>query len=347
MKTAWVTAKKTVELLDREYRAPGPGEVSVAIQACGLCGTDLHFFRDYPAGGPGEGKPTPLGHEVAGLVRETGPGVEDLPPGTEVIVQNNVFCGICEPCLNGRTWLCRNIQTYMDDRAGLAEYLTVDRRMVVPYRGLSTQEAALAEPLTVALDVVREARLEPGHRVCVSGPGIIGLFCTMLARLSGAGHILVLGRKSSSPRGKRRLEAALLMGADETADTGDPAWSRGREQSFDRVLVTSPPRTIPPLLDLARFGAVVVFNGISFGSPGVEFDANQFHFRKLQLHASHAIPNWGFPLAFDLLKGGRVMPEGGFVSLITHRFPFHRIEQAFAAADSDREPVIKVMIDLA
>lgn len=346
MKTAWVTAKRTVELLDREYRKPGPGEVSVRIKACGLCGTDLHFFRDYPAGGPGAGSPTPLGHEVAGLVHETGPEVEGLAPGTEVIVQNHVSCGLCEACLNGRNRFCRNIRTYMNDRAGLAEYLTVDRRMVVPYRGLGFLSAALAEPLTVALDVVREAEIEPGQRVCVSGPGIIGLFCAMLARLSGAGHILVLGRGSGSPRGRRRLEAAAEMGADETADTGDARWTRGRQRSFHRVLVTSPPRTIPPLLDLACFGAVVVFNGISFGEPGIEFDANEFHFRKLQLRASHAIPNWGFPLAFDLLKSSPVMPKGGFDSLVTHRFPLDRLNEAFAAAESGQEEVVKVLIDL-
>lgn len=346
MKTAWVTARRSVELLEREYRKPGSQEIAIAVKACGICGTDLHFFRDYPAGGPGGGSPTPLGHEVSGIVHETGPDTDDLAVGTPVIVQNNVFCGRCTACLNGQTEFCSNIQTYMEDQAGLAEYLTVNRSMVIPYKGLTTEKAALAEPLTVALDVVRQAELEPGQRVCVSGLGIIGLFCTMLARLAGADHILALGRKADRPRGKRRLELAPAMGADETADTNDPLSLSSREQSYDRVLVTSPPQSIPPLLDLARFGAIVVFNGISFSNPGIEFDGNAFHFRKLQLRSSHAIPNWGFPRAIDLLRKNRSKPEGGFTSLITHRFSLEQLGEAFAAADSNQEPVIKTMVSL-
>ncbi len=346
MKTAWVTAKRTVKLLEREYRSPGPGEVTVAVKACGLCGTDLHFYRDYPSGGPGEGGLTPLGHEVSGVVYELGVGVEDLAVGTEVVVQNNVFCGRCDACLNGQTEFCSNIHTYMNDQAGLAEYLTVERSMVVPFSGLSMEESALAEPLTVALDIVRRAAIEPGHRVCVSGLGIIGLFCTMLARLNGADRILALGRKGGLPRGSRRLEAATLMGADEVVDTDDASWVDHRQERYDRILVTSPPRTIPPLLDIAGFGAIVVFNGISFSDPGIQFNANMFHFNKLELRASHAIPNWGFPRAMDLLRDRRAMPGGGFASLITHRFPLQRLEEAFVAAESDQEPVIKVMMDL-
>ncbi len=346
MKTAWVTAKRTVELLERQYRSPGPGEVTVAVKACGLCGTDLHFYRDYPSGGPGEGVPTPLGHEVSGAVYELGVGVEDLAVGTEVIVQNNVSCGRCDACLNGQRELCGNIQTYMSEQAGLAEYLTVDRSMVVPFSGLSMEEAALAEPLTVAMDVVRRAAIEPGHRVCVSGLGIIGLFCTMLARLNGADRILALGRKGGLPRGSRRLEAATLMGADEVVDTDDASWVDHRQERYDRILITSPPRTIPPLFDIADFGAIVVFNGISFSSPDIRFNANLFHFNKLELRASHAIPNWGFPRAIDLLRDTRAMPSGGFASLITHRFSLERLEEAFLAAESDQESVIKVMMHL-
>lgn len=346
MKTAWVTAKRTVKLAERQYRNPGPGEVAVAVKACGLCGTDLHFYRDHPAGGPGKGGPTPLGHEVSGVVHELGSGVENLAVGTKVAVQNNVACGRCDACLNGQSEFCSNIQTYMDDRAGLAEYLTVERSMVVPFAGLSMEEAALAEPLTVAMDVVRRAEIEAGQRVCVSGLGIIGLFCTMLARLNGADHIVALGRKGGLPRGRRRLETASLMGADEEVDTDDPEWARRKQNSCDRVLVTSPPRTISPLFDIAAFGAIVVFNGISFSDPVIQFNANTFHFNKLELRASHAIPNWGFPRAMDLLRDSRAMLNGSFASLITHRFRLQRLEEAFVTAESDQEAVIKVMMDL-
>lgn len=339
MKSAWVTAKKTIEVREEAYRKPGPGEVVVQIKTCGICGTDLHFYRDFP-----QKFPIPLGHEVAGTVYEPGGTVTDLQTGQSVIVQNNVSCGHCQPCLQGRPEHCRNIQTYMDDRAGMAEYLRVPRDMVVPYSQLDFSEAALAEPLTVALDVVRRARLEPFQDVCISGPGIIGLFCTGLAAAAGAGNIAVLGRSFASGRGKRRIEAAQSMGATDVFDTAEPGWldrvKRRFPEGFQKIMVTSPPRTIAPLFDLACFGADIVYNGISFPEPDVTFDANAFHFKKLTLAASHAIPNWGFPLAFKLLSQDVFQHK----ALITHSFPLDQIEEAFVTAGSAEQGVIKVLI---
>ena len=340
MKSAWVTAKRTIEIKDEEYRKPGPGEVVVQIKTCGICGTDLHFYRDVP-----QKPPIPLGHEVAGTVHELGEAVTDLQIGQSVIVENNVSCGTCQPCLQGRPALCRNIQTYMDDRAGMAEYLRVPRVMVVPYSQLDFSEAALAEPLTVALDVVRRAQLEPFQDVCISGPGIIGLFCTGLAAASGAGNIAVLGRSFGSERGKRRIQAAKAMGATDVFDTAEQGWKekvkRRFPEGFQKIMVTSPPRTIAPLFDLACFGADIVYNGISFPEPNIAFDANEFHFKKLTLAASHAIPNWGFPLAFRLLRQNVFEHK----NLITHSFPLERIEEAFTTASSAEEGAIKVLIN--
>ena len=341
MKSAWVTGKRTIQVKDEQYGKPGPGELVVRIRTCGICGTDLHFWRDLP-----QKPPIPLGHEVAGTVHELGGTVTDLEIGQSVIVENNVSCGSCQPCLQGRPDLCRNIQTYMDDRAGMAEYLRVPRNMVVPYSELDFSEAALAEPLTVAQDVVRRAKLEPFQDVCISGPGIIGLFCTGLAAAAGAGNIAVLGRSFRSERGRRRIEAAKSMGATEIFDTAEQGWlekvKRRFPEGFQKIMVTSPPGTIAPLFGLASFGADIVYNGISFPEPRLAFDANEFHFKKLTLAASHAIPNWGFPLAFRLLRQNAFDHK----NLITHSFPLERIEEAFDTAASSEQGVIKVLVTL-
>ncbi|UCB46494.1 MAG: alcohol dehydrogenase catalytic domain-containing protein, partial [Spirochaetota bacterium] len=149
MKSAWVTSKGKLEIRTEEYEKPKKDEVVVKIRACGICGTDLHFFNDFPAA-----HPIPLGHEVSGTIEETGREVQGLSPGDSVIVQNHVPCGKCESCRNGNVSLCRNIQTYMTDSAGMAEYLKVNQNMIVPYKALSHEEAVIAEPLTVALDLI-------------------------------------------------------------------------------------------------------------------------------------------------------------------------------------------------
>jgi L-iditol 2-dehydrogenase len=340
MKSYWVVGKRRIEERIIDYRPPGRGEASVRIESCGICGTDLHYYREFPSDDP-----LPLGHEVSGRVYETGPGVSGLKEGDGVILENHIACGTCRPCRENRPWLCRNIQTYMRDRAGLAEYLTVDSRMVVPYGGLDSVEAAMAEPLTVALDLMREASVEPYHNVCVSGPGIIGLFCVFLARRAGAGTVIALGHGMGTPRGRKRMSMAGELGATHLFDTDTPGWKeevRGLDVPIERVIVTSPPATIPDLLDLASFGAHVVFNGISFEKSTLSFDANYFHFRKLRLIASHAIPNWGFPLAFHILAENRA----AFKDLVSHRFPVRRLEEAFRTAVSPDQEYIKGIITL-
>jgi L-iditol 2-dehydrogenase len=339
MKTAWVIDKGKIEIRELHYEKPGPDEVVVKIHVCGICGTDLHFFNDHP-----ENRPTPLGHEVSGTVHERGSEVGSLSPGDTVVVQNHVPCGRCESCLQGNVSLCRNISTYMNDRAGMAEYLKVKKTMIVPFTGLNHMEAAIAEPLTVSLDLMREAGVQPFQNVLISGPGVIGLFCTKLARMAGVDTIIVVGRRGQTARGRKRFETARRMGADLVFDSDEPDWQEKlREMAppvIERMIVTSPPCTIPDMITLASFGTRIVFNGISFSEQEVTFNANDFHFKKLQLVASHAIPNWGFPRAFKLLNQQKL----GQRDLITHEYPFNRIDKAFHTATSHDEEVIKVSV---
>jgi L-iditol 2-dehydrogenase len=339
MKTAWATDMGKIEIREQPYEKPGPDEVVVKIHTCGICGTDLHFFNEHP-----ENRPMPLGHEVSGSVHERGSQVGDLSPGDTVIVQNHVPCGKCESCLHGNVALCRNIRTYMNDRSGMAEYLKVNKAMIVPFKGLDHREAAVAEPLTVSLDLMREAEVQPFQNVLISGPGIIGLFCTKLARMAGVDTIIVVGRRGQTARGKKRFETAMQMGADLVFDTDEPDWKEKlREMAphvIERMIVTSPLRTIPEMIPLTSFGTRIVFNGISFSEQDITFNANDFHFKKLQLVASHAIPNWGFPRAFKLLTQQKL----GHRDLITHDYPFNRIDEAFHTATSHDEEVIKVTI---
>ncbi len=298
--SAWVDKPKHIRKVSKELRDLQAGEVLVRVKACGICGTDLHFFNELP-----DKIITPLGHEVSGLIEAIGTGVNDLQLGTHVIVQNNVACTTCLSCLNQKPSSCSNIQTYMDDQAGMGEYLIVPRAMVIPFEGLSFVEATLAEPITVALDLCREADIALFDDVLIMGPGVIGLSCIALSRLRGAHKIVVVGRSLDSIRGKHREKVAYTLGADLVVDSAVPNWKEKLKEQFpnlfDRVIVTSPPKTIADGIGLAGFHGQIVFNGIDFADDRVTFHANDFHFSKKRLIASHAIPNWGFPQAFGLL----------------------------------------------
>ncbi|MFW6139481.1 MAG: zinc-dependent alcohol dehydrogenase [Spirochaetota bacterium] len=339
MKTAWAVDKKKIETNQIDYSPPGDDQVAVKIKACGICGTDLHFYNDLPGGSP-----IPLGHEVSGEIYQTGKNAASLKKGQPVVVQNHIPCGRCTNCLNGNYSLCKNILTYMEHSAGMAEYLVVPKKMVIPFEDLTHVEAAIAEPITVALDLTQEAKLEPMHSVLVSGPGIIGLCSIRLSKTAGAEKIAALGRNFETPRGRKRMEAARYMGAEWVYDTSTQDWKQNikkdHPEGFDRVIITSPPGTIPDLLEMACFGGVAAFNGISYKQESITFNANYFHFNKLKLNASHAIPNWGFPRAFRLLKENILQHD----VLVTHTFGFDQIQEAFEAAGSRDLEVIKVVV---
>ena len=138
MRSLWGKAPFQFELRDVPAPEPGPGEVVVKVSACGICGTDLHFLRHNPAW-------TPLGHEVVGTVASVGPDVTRWQGGEAVIVENHTACGVCEPCKNGRALYCQNLTSYMDDRAGFADYLRVRADMVQRYdaQALTPQQAVI------------------------------------------------------------------------------------------------------------------------------------------------------------------------------------------------------------
>jgi len=340
MRSLWGKAPFQFQMRELPTPEPGPGEVVVKVAACGICGTDLHFLRHNEDW-------TPLGHEVAGTIVAVGPHVNRWRGGEAVIVENHTGCGVCEQCKNGRALYCQNLTTYMEDRAGFADYLRVRADMVQVYdaEALTPRQAALAEPLTVALDLLQRADPDLNDEVAVFGPGPIGLMLTRLAKLRGARRVFLTGSNRSTPRGRHRLEVGRQMGADVVlADAEDDVVAEIEAvvpQGVDRVLVTAPPRTLLQAFEIARFGAIIGFIGIEFGEGRkVTFDANAFHFKKLQLRASHAIPNHYFPLALDLLARRVVNPQ----ALLTHTFPLAEAETAFQMAANPEEEVLKVVI---
>jgi L-iditol 2-dehydrogenase len=342
MRSLWGKAPFQFQLRELPTPEPGPGEVVVQVTACGICGTDLHFLRHNEEW-------TPLGHEVAGSIVAVGPHVTRWRGGETVIVENHTGCGVCEQCKNGRALYCQNLTTYMDDRAGFADYLRVREDMVQTYdaTALSPRQAALAEPLTVALDLLQRADPDLNDEVAIFGPGSIGLMLTRLAKLRGARRVFLTGSNRSTRRGRHRLEAGQHMGADvvlaEAEDDIVAEIKAAVPQGVDRVLVTAPPRTLLPAFEIARFGAVIGLIGIEFGEGAeVTFDVNAFHFKKLQLRASHAIPNHYFPMALDLLARRVVDPD----LLVSHTFSLDEYETAFRTLTDPQQAAVKAVIIL-
>ena len=146
MKSRGLFGKKLLDIQEREQEIGHPDEdhVVVKIHACGVCGTDINFVRDW------SDAPMPLGHEIAAEVVEIGKNVRSVKPGDRVIVEDCSMCGICDDCKSGHPELCRNMYS-MEGQPGMAQYMSVRYNSLIKFEGLDYASACLTEPLAVSL----------------------------------------------------------------------------------------------------------------------------------------------------------------------------------------------------
>lgn len=335
MRVVYVKAPYQFEIREVAMPEPGPGEVLIDVRACAVCGTDMHT-----AALEAEHMQS-FGHEIAGVVVKNGPGAGRVAPGTKVVLESGTFCHTCDNCRNGRIDICTNGKSIIDDVeiSGYADYLLAPEQSLVPFEGLSFAQAALAEPLGVALDLFYTTGIELNDDVAVVGLGPIGLMDIALAKAAGARNIYAIQRNNQS---KARIELAKKLGATEVILTSETdlekyPFPRG---GLDKIMVTASPVVLPQMFKITNYGAIVSFLGIDMDHGDITFNANDFHFRKLQLRASYAVPALWFPRALDLIKRG-VIPADDFIS---HTFPLEEIETFFKKQRDDISDVVKMVM---
>jgi L-iditol 2-dehydrogenase len=322
---------EAVFLKDVAMTALNPDAIRLRVEACGLCGTDLHW-NSRPA------TESPFGHEVAGTVLEVGPAVLNVKVGQAVVLESSSACGVCDTCRNMKQELCPHLRVFWGagPALGFAQEMIAPAQCAVPYGGMKPDIACLSEPLGVAIDVLRLSDIGIDSNVLVMGAGPIGLMIAQLAKRRGARRLFVADVK----RQVRRLALAKQFGADDVVAVDETPVSKFQYGCpIDRILVTAPPPALPETFDLAAKGGIVTFIGLGEGDKATcSFDANNFHFKKLQLRASFAAPALFTPLALTYLKEGVVDGE----ALISHRFPLADIAQAVRTAN---EPdAVKVVV---
>jgi len=338
MKAAFARSPFDIQIRDLEPRKPGTDEVLVRVKACGVCGTDLHFARDW------QGDYQPLGHEIAAEVVEVGSGNIPYKSGDRVIVEDVAQCGICGHCKSGKPYLCRNMYD-LGGQPGMAEMMTVNYHLLEPFDGIEWVHASLVEPMAVAYNTVLNGRIPLGGSVVVTGPGPIGLMCVYLARMRGAGKVLLVGSSRKRARGRARLEAGVKLGADAVVEALEVDAAEAVKKIFpegaDSVLVTSSPRTLPQSLDMVRFGGTVSFIGIDLGGRStVTIDVNKLIFGKISLIPTFAEPAQNFPDTIRILQGGRFD-----ASLMVNRiFSFDELREVFLASDRGEAPILKAVL---
>jgi threonine dehydrogenase-like Zn-dependent dehydrogenase len=331
----FIKAPFQFEMRDVPVRGLSPTEVLIDVKACGLCGHDLiiaNVKKDFEA----------FGHEVAGVVLETGRLVENVRPGDKVVLESGTFDRFSANSRNGRLDLDNKGPNFWEregDTMGFAEQIIVPCECCVAFEGIPFEAASLAEPLGVAMDLFRTSDIGLNQDVLVIGLGPIGLMAARLAVLSGARNVYACELSAC----ESRIDMAKKWGVRDVicSDLADIEAYSFPSGGLDRVLITAPPALIAAGTRLCNVGGIVSFLGIDYG-PGAFFtlDSNVVHFNKLQIRASHASPALYFPLCLDLIKRG-ALPAG---ELITARFALEDMGDAVDAFLKDKGHSIKAVM---
>ncbi|MEU1518750.1 alcohol dehydrogenase catalytic domain-containing protein [Streptomyces sp. NPDC005811] len=311
---------------------PGPHEAVVEVSWCGVCGTDLHEYREGPhmireSPHPltGARPPLALGHELSGTVVALGAPVAGVEVGDRVTADPVWRCGTCFWCVRGDYHICPR-----SGSVGLASPGAFAERVTVPIAGLTrlpdqvTDEmAALAEPLAVGLHAVTRAGVGPGDHVLVVGGGPIGFAVVLAARLAGAAGLYV-----SEPL-KERRERLLEIGVTEAFD---PRETDVRREVFVRtgrvgpdavIDATGVPALARDAVATVRRGGRVVLAGVGHGD--VSFDLGQLVFYERTVLGTLGYRH-DIPRVVDLMSTGRLDAS----PLLTGRFALSDGVEVFA-----------------
>jgi S-(hydroxymethyl)glutathione dehydrogenase/alcohol dehydrogenase len=320
---------RPLTLEDLELAPPGPGEVRVRVDACGICHSDV-AYAEGAWGGP---LPAVYGHEAAGVVLETGPDVDGLEPGRAVVVGLVRSCGRCELCARGLPALCE-ASFALDDRSPLgageiaqgmrvgafAEEVVVHESQAVPVPDGVPLDRACLLACAVATGwgaVTRDAQVEPGASVIVIGVGGVGLNIVQAAALAGAEPIVAVDLAPA------KLEAALEFGATHVGDPPGPA---------DYVFVAAASGVaFARGLQLLRRGGTLVAVGMPPSGVVAAFDPADLAHNGQRIVGSKmgsTRPAEDIPALAELYHAGRLKLD----ELISGRYPLERVNDAIASA---------------
>lgn len=326
---------------------PGPGDVLLRVTAVGICGSDLHSYKDGRIGDSVVESPLTLGHEFAGVIKAIGDDpmgghFQPLEPGMRVAVDPAQPCWRCEMCEQGHPNLCHNLHFCGNypDGGSLAQWMHMPARSCFPIPdNVDDAGAALLEPLGVAVHAVDLARIKVANSVAILGAGCIGLSILQMVKLSGAQPIFI------TDKFPWRLDVAdKLGGIPINCDRVDPVeavlqatGSQGVDVAIEAAWAD---HSVQQSAEMTRLGGRLVLVGISEDDK-LTLKHSTVRRRGLTIRMARRMKHT-YPRSIRLLNSGAV----DLNSVISHRFPLERTPEAFAMNTAYEDEVVKVVIDV-
>lgn len=340
MRAIVIHAARDLRIEERVPDAPGPGQLRLRLAAGGICGSDLHYFNHGGFGTVRLREPMILGHEVSAFVEEMGPGVKGFKPGQLVAVSPSRPCGTCRYCLEGLPNQCLSMRFYGSAmpfphiQGAFSEVLVADAAQCIDATGLTQGEAAMAEPLAVALHATTLAGSLLGKRVLVTGCGPIGMLAMLAARRAGAAEIVATDLSDFT------LGLASKGGADRVINTGkdpDALAAYSADKGYFDVLFecTGAVAALTGGIAALRPRGVILQLGLGgdMALPMMAITAKELSLRgSFRFHHE-------FAFGVELMRKRLIDVR----PLITHTLPLAEAEAAFHIA-SDRGQTVKAQI---
>jgi len=342
MKAVQWIAPREVVIQDTPKPEPGPREALIRIESVGVCGSDIHYYVEGAIGAQQVEPPFTLGHEFAGIVEAVGPEADASLVGKRVAVEPGKPCEVCEWCLRGQYNVCPNMifPGNPPHHGALSEFYTVPARFCFPVPdSMPADEAAMMEPLAVALHTAELCHLQAGMSVAILGLGPIGLLTAQVLRFSGAGRIIgadLLDYRVHISK-DHGVDEAFNANALDTVETVRE-WTKGR--GVDVVIdATNASSALPNALHIAKPAGRVVHVGIS----GKEMDSipvGPARRKELTLQWVRRFKH-NYPAAIDLVARGKL----DIRKVMTHSFSFEQSKDAFELVTEYADGVLKASID--
>jgi 2-desacetyl-2-hydroxyethyl bacteriochlorophyllide A dehydrogenase len=344
MKAAVYYAPKDIRLQEMEKPIPSTGEVVIEVKACGICGSDLHFYEGIKDVDINPG--IILGHELGGEVIEVGKGVKKLKVGDRVGVEPLIGCGNCEYCQVGKYHICPGLQTIgINFHGGFAEYAKAPQEKAYKLPdNVSYEDTTLLDAYAVSVHGINRVRVDVKDVVVVIGSGPLGFTTMQVVKAAGAKEVVLIGRRDEN------LKIAKKAGADITLNTTKVdvvdevkklTNGRGANIVFECVGGLAP--TLGQALQMVGPEGIIGIIGAYSEDPVLDFWSG--YFKEIDLLWVSSYAKWGgkpeFEIGIDLLALGKCNAK----PLVTHKYPLDNITDGFEALLHKKETnAIKVAI---
>lgn len=334
-----MTSPGVIEFNNVEIPTPGNDEVLIKIMNIGICGSDIHVYHGEH---PFTSYPITQGHEVSGEIVELGKNVEGLEVGQKVTIQPQVVCGECYPCRSGKYNLCEELKVMGFQTTGTASnYFAVDsKKVTVIPDELTYEQAAMIEPLAVAVHAIRQYGNVEGKKVVVLGAGPIGILVAQVAKGLGAEGVIITDISDI------RLNIARECGIEncintKNIDLGDAILEHFGPDKADVIYECAGNNTtINQAIKYARKGSTIILVSVFAEMATVDLAVLNDH--ELDLNTSMMYRNEDYIDAIKLVKEGKVELD----KLISNQFSFKEYKDAYEYIDNNRETTMKVMINV-